>query len=950
MSIATGLANFPNLGVDGDQISMIAIAFASQTDLFYQFAGLGSSSNGFLRNIAFTFGLIGFTYIGIMHTAWRAVVVFPWLVLLLIMLSGPSYTGGNVFFIKLSPTNHQGMVAPIDPLKEHTYDEMIKINNTPGGDLAETISKFQTPKDRLMQDHDISNGLYMFGPQAAAIHVSNEVRRGLAQSLFPVGSRTLSDRLASASLMKNVATDDFRSAYHTAAFRTVCTASDPALEGFVQVSPKAIPPHVSKAWQDRNITLGDFIRLHMLFYSTRAEISKLAAGADLNSADFAKFALPPLLDDSKDVEKFTGLTGLSAYSGLEGDGISGALTSAETLWSKFIVDFDRKENDFKAVLLKTLASDYENKEVLNANIAIYMPVVDSSSGSLNTSGNVLNRGLSRLNWGSSPEIDDCKEYHKYLFDVMGNIAEESLGISATSAAFATKLFEECQTSSGAGSSICDGITGGEWSGMTQKQKLQIAYKYAQRSVKEGNRECAANTSITTQAVNAFTGIFGLLGLGEKIVCQSPNEALEAVKHGLIVNLMRNDQVVADGILQNAQSDQLFQGKLRQTLFSGGQKLTGVFLWFQSAVGGFAAGTYSEIMPLIVTWGMALIIVMTPFLYLMGLLIPEWSLMIFIMPVLAVLYLKVVEISFILIKAIFNIFRQGMESGVVVANTNITDFYDILLGMAYTAAFAIALFLMFGLKNPAGLVQQVSKSADQTAQISGREALQLGGTALGVAKGGAALVTGGIGGLAAIAGKNQAASFMKERREAVGGESPDTMESIGNFLGDATGYNRKKDEARESSIKTTKAREEREAVDDKDYRQDLVRQEIAGKKKYAADALERAAEANDIDGYYGKFPVRIDGVGADGKPVTRYSKEKGAISDISSKIADELQKQNPNKYKDRNFAERNAMKEVRVHLESGSLDLKADQGFKEYEPSDPNAVQAAVDKIIKNMKA
>src|SRR5690606_14091572 len=107
-------------------------------------------------------------------------------------------------------------------------------------------------------------------------------------------------------------------------------------------------------------------------------------------------------------------------------------------------------------------------------------------------------------------------------------------------------------------------------------------------------------------------------------------------------------------------------------------------------GGVEAGTYSAIMPMLLSYFLALTIMVTPLLYLVGLLAPSWAPGIIAAPIVGVVYFKMVEISFLLVKGIFAVFQKVSKHSVSLVDGNIADFHDILLGMGYTMAFGISL--------------------------------------------------------------------------------------------------------------------------------------------------------------------------------------------------------------------------------------------------------------------
>ncbi len=112
------------------------------------------------------------------------------------------------------------------------------------------------------------------------------------------------------------------------------------------------------------------------------------------------------------------------------------------------------------------------------------------------------------------------------------------------------------------------------------------------------------------------------------------------------------------------------------------------------------------------------IVMTPFLYMMGLLVPVWSLSIILMPLIGVLYLQSVQIVYVVIKGAFaglGAFVTGGEEGALHL-----AMYDMILGLMYVSVFILTAFMLFNLNDAGALVKQMSGKLDSSATIDGKE--------------------------------------------------------------------------------------------------------------------------------------------------------------------------------------------------------------------------------------
>ena len=497
----------------------------------------------------------------------------------------------------------------------------------------------------------------------------------------------------------------------------------------------AVPPKVLQEdhadvyrnWTQEKITYGDFIAMHSLFYANQNRLAEFVDPED--EGTFSRFVSPPFLTDSASHEVSKKAIGLQLSNKLTGGQFAGVGniiradgpviglyeyagfgeyrygSDAGTSANQFMqfADSERraeKETHFNQVLLPGVgAQGSATDALLDQPVQIVMPI---------SKGDEELYEPKNLFFFTDP-ITNCAEFHQYLFDVNGQLLDEIAGIESTAADFAQRQLEMCRKNMGS-PDVCDSNYQNATSlnDLPPRVKTNYAFQYAKAQAAQ------------------WCG-------GSGMMCDKAKEALTEAKNAFVSSVLRGDQPVADGILQNAMNLSQFRSGVRSALSDLGEETAGIFVWFMSAFGGFAAGTYSAILPLIITWGLAIFIVATPFIYLMGLIIPAWSLMVALTPLIGVIYLKSVEITFVLVKGIFSVFQAIIGEGtfsqgrIVGANSDVLAFYDLILGIAYTSTFAISLFLLFGLKNPAGLAQQVGTSADKTAQIDGREALQIAGT-------------------------------------------------------------------------------------------------------------------------------------------------------------------------------------------------------------------------------
>ena len=192
--------------------------------------------------------------------------------------------------------------------------------------------------------------------------------------------------------------------------------------------------------------------------------------------------------------------------------------------------------------------------------------------------------------------------------------------------------------------------------------------------------------------------------------------------------VNQSQAAVGAFIDNAH-DTKFGGQGFQLVANLGEKAGPFGIWFKTILGGFGAGTYSAIMPVLVSYASALIIIMTPLLFMIGLAVPTWAGGVILLPILVVAYFQLTKVIFILIGIISSVFIAARDANLVTGVT--AGFADLVMATAYTAAFLLTGIIMFALKNPFGAVQQVAGQSDTVSTISGQEALQIAGTAYGI---------------------------------------------------------------------------------------------------------------------------------------------------------------------------------------------------------------------------
>lgn len=359
---------------------------------------------------------------------------------------------------------------------------------------------------------------------------------------------------------------------------------------------------------------------------------------------------------------------------------------------------------------------------------------------------------------SGVEGRTCADYHEYVYELQSNAIRYQVALYG---ALATALDpEQILTTNKALNFIAE-----EMPGCLELSNLGSAATF----VAGGGAVGSAIKWGTVKASTALVGGSGLmfhdiLQLGNTggtfaLAQESADCNMDALSDFVIntsmnqtqIQRMALDQRAAEG--ENVYMDDGISSRVRQIGAKIGSELfeTGLPQQIYNAFNGFATGSFAQLMPQLVAWLTVAVIMITPFIYMMGLIAPAWGLSIFLMPIITIVYLQSVQIMYVIVQVVFD----GMDTlfGAAEGNAGFAAVYDIVVGSVMTMVFILTAFMLFSLGDAGALVKQISGKADSGATIDHKEALAGGivaATAItGVAKAGMAVpgaLKGGVQGL------------------------------------------------------------------------------------------------------------------------------------------------------------------------------------------------------------
>jgi hypothetical protein len=197
---------------------------------------------------------------------------------------------------------------------------------------------------------------------------------------------------------------------------------------------------------------------------------------------------------------------------------------------------------------------------------------------------------------------------------------------------------------------------------------------------------------------------------------------------------KNDAGAMDTGLEMAAFSGFSTGVATVAEFLGGWVME-MISWFV----GVAAQLFVIFAMALANYGIALTLMITPFIYLVGLAVPGWSMQVLLAPLAAIMYFKAVSISFIIIDFVIGNMKLA-EDAIYSSGTIEHALYTFIAAAAYMAAFGLAGFLLFGLGSAGGLVQHLGGKMDASAG-QGAGALSRAATT-GTVLAGSTLASGG----------------------------------------------------------------------------------------------------------------------------------------------------------------------------------------------------------------
>lgn len=795
-----------NLGIDSSEISLTIAGFALQNEFFAALSGVCTSAavsagncpedpQGLLYFMGVICGMIGLAVLFMSAKKMGMAPILGWCVLMIVIVVRP--VGEKVFFTDLTGApifsklvSYGGVVSVPD------MDVLRQRHNIDGGVDFSRFLKEQSPNVSF-------DSVFALTYQLAVIDWINRLNEGLAVELLPFGARAVQSNMAFMDAAKAVQSIDKEAGYHIAEYAEMCgdASANPRVLYQTSKQVKEQDPESWAALKTKTISAGTALALYEQYARYRVSLpsdddSALLPplpmlcvdrpGASAGNSYACERGAPRYDADHPLVVMLDQLLyrpgGNSGWRG-HASGYS-AMQVLNDVY-KASTQLEGNEDLLKLPVAMVVPVNYE---AIDKNVrAAYAsrgqePPKDTCVKRLREEGSLTWWGISRrcgilsnLPGGGLDNPND-PEWAAWRMDALEfenietpfgsgmvavvNNCQDMHQVKSSRQIAATAMQADIEKS--VGEALKDFGTSGEnvsYAAQTAEDRATHVLNLRTAAAVERCKQVADPTYCKSDQEMRRVARFGSSPQCmartpqeiERCTTAATKETEDALRY-LGQKSFANSSPAAKAIVREALRPS-FDGGVRTVVSEVGSFIAPVAVWFKGVFGGFKAGTYAEIMPQVISFGIAIAIFLTPLLFMLGLLLPMYALNAILLPLMLIAYLQLVKTTFILIRTVADTFSAVNSWSISTDDgERATELADIAFGNAYGAAFLLTAALMVMLRNPAAIIQQVAGKADGASSVSFQEVMAAGG-ALAVAKKAAGVAaTVASGGTAAAVGK------------------------------------------------------------------------------------------------------------------------------------------------------------------------------------------------------
>jgi hypothetical protein len=749
------------LGTEPKLASIVLQGFLQQNILFDAMAGkLNGFGIDFLSELTQICSMIGMLVLFFSPSLWKAKYIVSWVALFLIVTLGGAT--GFEFGYNLGGATGKGLLnMTLDSRSNKCTFEEVKNNDyycprlgagtaikekglkdstgvgsdTPASAVADTTSNVNTSV-QANPDKTLSNlSVYAFKPQIFVLYLTNKLNFELKGALSNLASQTFAEKSQFLNIVQHSRIQDDQLRHWVNAFETNCSQSlysltDNKLDDYTVAlsypAGSSTAKSIENTLKNTPITLDQatktVIGSNAIQQSNAATIATLI---DFGTNEYSKEAIAAIGKNGDQAEKDF----LTYYSlqNTPDNPIYAAGASKDQINDRLNAIYDLRDNSDTNNYNQS-AANLKNHSHLQKNMPVSLVLAKIGTPK---SLRLLKNEDDGVNLSKDPDseyvtVSNCGDMYKELVEYNEKAAEVNRDDLAKQVAMSNNL--------------CPTLIGPFWEWDNGK--------CTPSSVKDQfDAEIEANVAF----MDMIDSINVNCTSADKTACQeAQNEALRMQnRFAMSKAAAENHKNINDSNTIQAGAREGYTGMVGDFTAGFAEKIMGPLVGLKALGESIRVGAYTAVLPIIKNILIAFILVLTPIFFLLGLLVPSWSIGVIITPIIGLLFLQMTDVTMTIVdsvlKSVETVVTSSVGANATDDNDNYTAFMEVIWAMAYVSSFAITAFLMFAVGDTKKVITSMA-GMDKTIQQAGMQIVEAGkDIAFAAAKIGAGVATGGAAG-------------------------------------------------------------------------------------------------------------------------------------------------------------------------------------------------------------
>jgi hypothetical protein len=787
------------LGTEPKLASIVLQGFLQQNILFDAMAGkLNGFGIDFLSELTQICSMIGMLVLFFSPSLWKAKYIVSWVALFLIVTLGGAT--GFEFGYNLGGASGKGLLnMTLDSRSNKCTFEEVKNNDyycprlgagtaikekglkdstgvgsdTPASAVADTTSNVnagvQANPDKTLS----SLSVYAFKPQIFVLYLTNKLNFELKGALSNLASQTFAEKSQFLNIVQHSRIQDDQLRHWVNAFETNCSQSlysltDNKLDDYTVAlsypAGSSIAKSIESTLKNTPITLEQatktVIGSNAIQQSNAATIATLI---DFGTNEYSREAIAAIGKNGDQAEK-----DFLTYYSLQNNPSNPTYAenaSKDEINDRLTSIYNLRDNSDTNNYNQS-AANLKNHSHLQKNMPVNLVLAKIGTPK---SLRLLNSKEDGVNLSKDPDseyvtISNCGDMYKELVEYNEKAAEVNR--------------EDLDKQVAMSNNLCPTLIGPYWEWDNGK--------CTPSSVKEQfDAEIEANVAF----MDMIDSINVNCTSADKTACQeAQNEALRMQnRFAMSKAAAENHKNINDSNTIQAGAREGYTGMIGDFTAGFAEKIMGPLVGLKALGESIRVGAYTAVLPIIKNILIAFILVLTPIFFLLGILVPSWSVGVIITPIIGLLFLQMTDVTMTIVdsvlKSVETVVTSSVGANATSSNDDYTAFMEVIWAMAYVSSFAITAFLMFAVGDTKKIIGSMA-GMDKTIQQAGMQIVEAGkDMAMAAAKISAGVATGGAaGGALGSQAANAAAKTISLATTAKDQGFKEAWDSLGSFTG------------------------------------------------------------------------------------------------------------------------------------------------------------------------